>query len=167
MRILMMAMAMAVASGNAFIASPKTQLAARRTLPHARAMPIVAAYSKIEDEAKDTEVCPHACVMSHLAYGPREPVDLLPLARARPLSPSPHDTTVHAFRLHPAPSTLPTASGSVFPPLPPQAEQTMNWLVAFDKIWLTPGLPLIILYSCIEIDQGDPGFCFYSMFPLI
>ena len=25
------------------------------TLPHARAMPIVAAYSKIEDEAKDTE----------------------------------------------------------------------------------------------------------------
>jgi hypothetical protein len=100
MRILMMAMAMAVASGNAFIASPKTQLAARRTLPHARAMPIVAAYSKIEDEAKDTEVCPHACVMSHLAYGPREPVDLLPLARARPLSPSPHDTTVHAFTAH-------------------------------------------------------------------
>jgi len=43
----------------------------------------------------------------------------------------------------------------------------MNWLVAFDKKWLTPGLPLIILYSCIEIDQGDPGFCFYSMFPLI
>jgi hypothetical protein len=43
----------------------------------------------------------------------------------------------------------------------------MNWLVAFDKNWLTPGLPLIILYSCIEIDQGDPGFCFYSMFPLI
>jgi hypothetical protein len=106
MRILMMAMAMAVASGNAFIASPKTQLAARRTLPHARAMPIVAAYSKIEDEAKDTEVCPHACVMSHLAYGPREPVDLLPLARARPLSPSPHDTTVHAFTAHPQLSPL-------------------------------------------------------------
>ena len=112
MRILMMAMAMAVASGNAFIASPKTQLAARRTLPHARAMPIVAAYSKIEDEAKDTEVCPHACVMSHLAYGPREPVDLLPppptmlhplLSRVRGpfLSPSPHDTTVHAFTEHP------------------------------------------------------------------
>jgi hypothetical protein len=106
MRILMMAMAMAVASGNAFIASPKTQLAARRTLPHARAMPIVAAYSKIEDEANDTEVCPHACVMSHLAYGPREPVDLLPLARARPLSPSPHDTTVHAFTAHPQLSPL-------------------------------------------------------------
>ena len=112
MRILMMAMAMAVASGNAFIASPKTQLAARRTLPHARAMPIVAAYSKIEDEAKDTEVCPHACVMSHLAYGPREPVDLLPppptmlhplLSRVRGpfLSPSPHATTVHAFTEHP------------------------------------------------------------------
>ena len=106
MRILMMAMAMAVASGNAFIASPKTQLAARRTLPHARAMPIVAAYSKIEDAATDTEVCPHACVMSHLAYGPREPVDLLPLARARPLSPSPHDTTVHAFTAHPQLSPL-------------------------------------------------------------
>ena len=73
---------------------------------HARAMPIVAAYSKIEDEAKDTEVCPHACVMSHLAYGPREPVDLLPLARARPLSPSPHDTTVHAFTAHPQLSPL-------------------------------------------------------------
>ena len=70
-------MAMAVASGNAFIVSPKAQLAVRRTLPHARAMPIVAAYSKIEDEATDTKVCPHACVMSHLAYGPREPVDLL------------------------------------------------------------------------------------------
>ena len=76
MRILIMAMA--VASGNAFIVSPKAQLAARRTLPHARAMPIVAAYSKFEDEAKDTEVCPHACVMSH---GPREPVDL-PAGRA-------------------------------------------------------------------------------------
>ena len=104
MRILIMAMA--VASGDAFIVSPKAQLAARRTLPHARAMPIVAAYSKIEDEAKDTEVCPHACVMSHLAYGPREPVDLLPLARARPLSPSPHDTTVHAFTAHPQLSPL-------------------------------------------------------------
>ena len=65
MRILIMAMA--VASGDAFIVSPKAQLAARRTLPHARAMPIVAGHSKFEDEAKDTEVCPHACVMSHLA----------------------------------------------------------------------------------------------------
>ena len=100
MRILIMAMA--VASGDAFIVSPKAQLAARRTLPHARAMPIVAAHSKFEDEGKIyTSVCPHACVMSHLAYGPREPVDLLPLARARPLSPSPHDTTVHAFTEHP------------------------------------------------------------------
>ena len=45
-----------------------------------RASPVatVAAYSKIEDEAKYTEVCPHACVMSH---GPREPVDL-PAGRA-------------------------------------------------------------------------------------
>ena len=111
MRILIMAMA--VASGDAFIVSPKAQLAARRTLPHARAMPIVAAYSKIEDEAKDTEVCPHACVMSHLAYGPREPVDLLPLARARPLSPSPHDTTVHAFTAHPQLSPLLPAHLSV------------------------------------------------------
>ena len=34
--------------------------------------------AQIEDEAKDTEVCPHACVMSH---GPREPVDL-PAGRA-------------------------------------------------------------------------------------
>jgi hypothetical protein len=72
-------------------------------------------------------------------------------------TPSPRTlNSPHCFRLT-----------SVFPPLPPQAEQTMNWLVAFDKNWLTPGLPLIILYSCIEIDQGDPGFCFYSMFPLI
>ena len=77
MRILIMAMA--VASGDAFIVSPKAQLAARRTLPHARAMPIVAGHSKFEDEGKlYTSVCPHACVMSHLAYGPREPVDLLP-----------------------------------------------------------------------------------------
>ena len=76
MRILILAMA--VASGNAFIVSPKARLAARRTLPHALVMPIVAAHSKIEDEATDTKVCPHACVMSHLAYGPREPVDLLP-----------------------------------------------------------------------------------------
>ena len=114
-------MAMAVASGNAFIVSPKAQLAARRTLPHARAMPIVAAYSKIEDEAKDTEVCPHACVMSHLAYGPREPVDLPPppsppappcpipspsRVRGPFLSPSPHDTTVDAFTAHPQLSPL-------------------------------------------------------------
>ena len=111
MRILIMAMA--VASGDAFIVSPKAQLAARRTLPHARAMPIVAGHSKFEDEGKIyTSVCPHACVMSHLAYGPREPVDLLPppptmlhplLSRVRGpfLSPSPHDTTVHAFTEHP------------------------------------------------------------------
>ena len=55
------AIAVSSAAGTAlgvFIVSPKAQLAARRTLPHARAMPIVAAYSKIEDEAKDTEVCP-------------------------------------------------------------------------------------------------------------
>jgi hypothetical protein len=117
MRILIMAMA--VASGDAFIVSPKAQLAARRTLPHARAMPIVAGHSKFEDEGKlYTSVCPHACVMSHLAYGPREPVDLLPprppphppcsipswlLSRVRGpfLSPSPHATTVHAFTEHP------------------------------------------------------------------
>jgi hypothetical protein len=98
-RILMMAMA--VASGNAFIVSPKAQLAARRTLPHARAMPIVAAYSKFEDEAKYTE-----------------------------------------------------------------AEPTVNPLVAFDKNWLTPLLPLIIGYGFIEINEGRPGFCFYAMLPL-
>ena len=57
MRILIMAMA--VASGDAFIVSPKAQLAARRTLPHARAMPIVAVSSNFEDEGKlYTEVWP-------------------------------------------------------------------------------------------------------------
>ena len=55
----------------------------------------------------------------------------------------------------------------MFPPLPPQAEQTVNPLVAFDKKWLTPLLPLIIGYSFIEIDEGRPGFCFYAMFPLL
>ena len=54
MRILIMAMA--VASGNAFIVSPKAQLAARRAVPHARAMPIVAVHSDTEGEATDTEV---------------------------------------------------------------------------------------------------------------
>ena len=90
MRILIMAMA--VASGNAFIVSPKAQLAARRTLPHARAMPIVAAFSKIEGEAKDTEVCPR---LRHVASSLRP-------ARAR----GPHDTTVHAFTAHPQLSPL-------------------------------------------------------------
>ena len=89
-RILMMAMA--VASGNAFIVSPKAQLVARRTLPHARAMPIVAAFSKIEGEAKDTEVCPR---LRHVASSLRP-------ARAR----GPHDTTVHAFTAHPQLSPL-------------------------------------------------------------
>ena len=51
----------------------------------------------------------------------------------------------------------------MFPPLPPQAEKLVNWLVAFDKNWLTPGLPLIIGYSYIE---NRHGFCFYAMFPL-
>merc|ERR1712021_189367 len=41
-----------------------------------------------------------------------------------------------------------------------EAEQTVNPLVAFDKNWLTPLLPLIIGYSFIEIDEGRPGFCF-------
>ena len=179
MRILIMAMA--VASGDAFIVSPKAQLAARRTLPHARAMPIVAGHSKFEDEGKlYTSVCPHACVMSHLAYGPREPVDplpplppppptmlhplLAPLARARPL-PVTLTSSLMTLLFTPsprrAPSTLPTASGSVFPPLPPQAEQTVNWLVAFDKNWLTPSLPLLILYGGIEI--GDDGLGFWAL----
>jgi len=63
-----------------------------------RASPVatVAAYSKIEDEAKYTEVCPHACVMSHLAYGPREPVDLMTLL----FTPSPRTlNSPHCFRL--------------------------------------------------------------------
>ena len=34
--------------------------------------------AQIEDETEATEVCPHACVMSHLAYGPRAPVDPTP-----------------------------------------------------------------------------------------
>ena len=107
-RILMMAMA--VASGNAFIVSPKAQLVARRTLPHARAMPIVAAFSKIEGEAKDTEVCPR---LRHVASSlrpasARGPHPLpLPLARARPLPGTfLHDTTVHAFTAHPQLSPL-------------------------------------------------------------
>ena len=97
MRILMMAMA--VAPGNAFIVSPRAQLAARRTLPHARAMPIVAAHSKIEDEAKYTKVCPHACVMSHLAYGLRAPV-------SPPLPPFPSPCACTAPSCHPHLMTL-------------------------------------------------------------
>ena len=55
----------------------------------------------------------------------------------------------------------------MFPPLPPQAETLVNWwvnwLVAFDKNWLTPGLPLLIGYNFIE---NQVGFWFYAMFPL-
>ena len=66
-------------------------------------------------------------------------------------TPSPRTlNSPHCFRLT-----------SVFPPLPPQAEQTMNWLVAFDKNWLTPGLPLLILYGRIEI--GDDGLGFWAL----
>jgi len=59
-----------------------------------RASPVatVAAYSKIEDEAKDTEVCPR---LRHVASSLRP-------ARAR----GPHDTTVHAFTAHPQLSPL-------------------------------------------------------------
>ena len=42
----------------------------------------------------------------------------------------------------------------------------MNWLVAFNKNWLVPGFPLIILYSFVKLKEGGGGFCFYSMFPL-
>ena len=55
----------------------------------------------------------------------------------------------------------------MFPPLPPQAEKLVNWwvnwLVAFDDKWLTPGLPLLIGYNFIE---NQAGFWFYAMFPL-
>jgi hypothetical protein len=37
----------------------------------------------------------------------------------------------------------------------------VNWLVAFDKNWLTPGLPLLILYGGIEI--GDDGLGFWAL----
>ena len=64
--------------------------------------------AKIEDETKGTAevTCPHACVISHLAYGLRAPMSPpslpLPLRVHGPfLSPSPHDTTVHAFTEHP------------------------------------------------------------------
>ena len=114
-RILMMAMA--VASGNAFIVSPKAQLVARRTLPHARAMPIVAAFSKIEGEAKDTEVCPR---LRHVASSlrparargpppPPSPPAPPPMPHPRRAAASchpPHDTTVHAFTAHPQLSPL-------------------------------------------------------------
>ena len=83
-RILMMAMA--VASGNAFIVSPKAQLVARRTLPHARAMPIVAAFSKIEGEAKDTEVCPR---LRHVASSLRPARARGPLPPPSPPAPPP------------------------------------------------------------------------------
>jgi len=39
----------------------------------------------------------------------------------------------------------------------------VNWLVAFDDKWLTPGLPLLIGYNFIE---NQAGFWFYAMFPL-
>ena len=80
------------------------------------------------------------------------------------LSPSPHDTTVHAFTAHPQ---LPTAPGSVFPPLPPQAKQIVNWLVELDKNWLSPGLPLLILYGGFEIGDDRLGFWFFLVLPLL
>ena len=55
----------------------------------------------------------------------------------------------------------------MFPPLPPQAEKLVNWwvnwLVAFDDNWLTPGLSLLVGYNLIE---NQAGFWFYAMFPL-
>ena len=50
----------------------------------------------------------------------------------------------------------------MFPPLPPQAEKRwVNWLVAFDKNWLAPGLALLLGYNLIDNQYS------YAMFPLL
>ena len=55
----------------------------------------------------------------------------------------------------------------MFPPLPPQAKQIVNWLVELDKNWLSPGLPLLILYGGSEIGDDGLGFWFFLVFPLL